>query len=164
MPAPAATKGTCGGDAGHPPGQRAARRATCSSTPVPGSGAARQVVADGTKRAGDAAYQLAAQLLAAVLNRQADAAMCSEALAAMERGQSLLAESPVNFAARGSYLGRDSWAILVSSVPCSDTSTSDGCGPTCVSRCRRYPAGEQYIGECRPTRRDRHSRFDTVSL
>jgi hypothetical protein len=58
---------------------------------------------DGTKRAGDAAYALAAQLLAAELNYQAGAIQCPDATDAIADGQALL--DLINFNATGSYLG-----------------------------------------------------------
>jgi hypothetical protein len=58
---------------------------------------------DSTKRASDAAYALAAQLLAAELNYQAGAIQCSDASDAIADGQALL--DLINFDATGSYLG-----------------------------------------------------------
>jgi uncharacterized cupredoxin-like copper-binding protein len=58
---------------------------------------------DGTKRASDAAYELAAQLLAAELNYQAGAIQCQDATDAIADGQALL--DLINFNATGSYLG-----------------------------------------------------------
>jgi len=58
---------------------------------------------DGTKRANDAAYGLAAQLLAAELNYQAGAGQCQAATDAIDDGQALL--DLINFNATGGYLG-----------------------------------------------------------
>jgi hypothetical protein len=58
---------------------------------------------DGTKRASDAAYALAAQLLAAELNYQAGAIQCQDATDAIADGQALL--DLIDFDATGSYLG-----------------------------------------------------------
>jgi len=58
---------------------------------------------DGTKRASDAAYTLAAQLLAAELNYQAGAGQCQAATDAIADGQALL--DLINYDATGSYLG-----------------------------------------------------------
>jgi hypothetical protein len=57
----------------------------------------------GTKMANDAAYGLAAQLLAAKLNVQAGAGTCAAATTAITNGQALL--DTINFDATGSYLG-----------------------------------------------------------
>ncbi|MGH9891309.1 MAG: prealbumin-like fold domain-containing protein, partial [bacterium] len=57
----------------------------------------------GTKKANDAAYGLAAQLLAARLNFQAGAGTCPAANTAAANGQTLLDQ--VNFTATGDYLG-----------------------------------------------------------
>jgi hypothetical protein len=59
----------------------------------------------GKKTANDAAYQLAAQLLAARLNLAAGAQTCPAVQTAVVNGQALLANSPVNFLGTGSYLG-----------------------------------------------------------
>lgn len=56
----------------------------------------------GTKMASDAAYGLAAQLLAARLNVQANAATCGTANSAIAGGQSLL--DAINFTGSGTYL------------------------------------------------------------
>ncbi len=66
---------------------------------------------NGTKMANDAAYGLAAQLLAAKLNIQATAGTCAAANQAIEDGQKLLSgqapyDNPaIHFDATGSYLG-----------------------------------------------------------
>ncbi|MCP3143264.1 hypothetical protein [Pyxidicoccus xibeiensis] len=56
---------------------------------------------NGAKRATDAAYRLAAQLLGARLNFQAGAVRCDEAVAAANSGQSLL--DGIGFTGMGSY-------------------------------------------------------------
>ena len=58
---------------------------------------------NGKKKANDAAYGLAAQLLAAVLNYQAGAGQCADATNAIADAQQLLDD--VNFTATGNYLG-----------------------------------------------------------
>jgi Prealbumin-like fold domain len=55
------------------------------------------------KKANDAAYSLAAQLLAALLNKSADAGSCPAADAAITAAQSLLVS--INFNGTGDYLG-----------------------------------------------------------
>ncbi|HVM05142.1 MAG TPA: hypothetical protein VM242_08220 [Acidimicrobiales bacterium] len=57
----------------------------------------------GKKMASDAAYGLAAQLLAARLNVVADAGTCAAAITAMNQGQALL--DSINFTGTGDYLG-----------------------------------------------------------
>ena len=69
-------------------------------------------IVTGTKMAGDAAYGLAAQLLAAKLNVAAGAGTCQAALDAIANGQALLADDPINFLGTGSYLGKVSGATL----------------------------------------------------
>ena len=59
-------------------------------------------IASGKKRASDAAYGLAAQLLAAQLNLSAGAETCQEVVDAVNAGQSLLAA--IGFDGTGSYL------------------------------------------------------------
>jgi hypothetical protein len=59
-------------------------------------------VVSGLKRASDAAYGLAAQLLAAKLNVSAGAATCSKATTAINAGQALLVK--IGFVGTGSYL------------------------------------------------------------
>jgi hypothetical protein len=58
----------------------------------------------GKNRANDAAYELAAQLLAAQLNLAAGAETCPAVQTAVVNGQSLLANNPINFTGSGSYL------------------------------------------------------------
>lgn len=60
----------------------------------------------GSKMASDAAYGLAAQLLAAKLNVQADAEVCSAATSAISGGQALL--DAINFTGSGTYLKANS--------------------------------------------------------
>ncbi len=60
------------------------------------------VVNDGKKMAGDAAYGLAAQLLAAQLNVNADAGTCQDALDAIAAGDALL--ELIDFDGTGGYL------------------------------------------------------------
>ena len=59
----------------------------------------------GKKMASDAAYELAAQLLAARFNLAAGAETCSAVQTAVVDGQNLLANNPINFNGTGSYLG-----------------------------------------------------------
>lgn len=57
------------------------------------------------KKANDAAYELATMLLAAKLNLAAGAETCQAVQTAVNDGQSLLANSPINFTGTGDYLG-----------------------------------------------------------
>jgi len=63
-------------------------------------------VVDGTKRANDAAYGLAAQLLAAKMNVSAGAGTCAAATTAIAGGQALL--DAINFLGTGTYLKANS--------------------------------------------------------
>ncbi len=60
---------------------------------------------NGRNKANDAAYELAAQLLAAKLNLGAGAETCPAVQMAVINGQNLLANNPVNFTGSGDYLG-----------------------------------------------------------
>jgi hypothetical protein len=63
-------------------------------------------VESGDNRASDAAYGLAAQLMAAMLNVQNDATMCSDATEAIEDAQELLAD--IDFDGTGGFLKTNS--------------------------------------------------------
>jgi hypothetical protein len=56
-------------------------------------------------KANDAAYELAAQLLAAKLNLAAGAEACMAVQTAVMKGQALFANDPINFTGSGDYLG-----------------------------------------------------------
>jgi len=75
--------------------------ATSSSTPASRPTPSSTSHLNGTKRASDAAYGLAAQLLAAKLSIQATAGTCPAVLTAIAQGQALL--DAANFIATGTY-------------------------------------------------------------
>ena len=55
-------------------------------------------------KADDPAFNLAAQLLAAMLNQAAGTDACVAAVTAVAEGQALLADNPVNFLGNDDYL------------------------------------------------------------
>jgi hypothetical protein len=85
----------------------------------------------GRNKASDAAYELAAQLLAAKLNLAAGAETCSGVQTAVMNGQALLANSPgdtppgVNFDGTGSYLPSNTNKVALRNTALNPTSTLD---------------------------------------
>ena len=59
----------------------------------------------GKSKANDAAFELAAQLLAAKLNLAAGGETCTAVQTAVTKGQAMLANDPINFTGSGDYLG-----------------------------------------------------------
>ncbi|HET7272538.1 MAG TPA: hypothetical protein VFI90_15805, partial [Rubrobacter sp.] len=85
----------------------------------------------GKSRSSDAAYELAAQLLAAKLNLAAGAETCSGVQSAIMNGQALLANGPtdtppgVNFDGTGSYLPSNTNKVALRNTALSLASTLD---------------------------------------
>ena len=85
----------------------------------------------GRNKASDAAYELAAQLLAAKLNLAAGAETCSGVQTAVMNGQALLANSPgdtppgVNFDGTGSYLPSNTNKVALRNTALNLASTLD---------------------------------------
>jgi hypothetical protein len=90
-------------------------------------------ITNGKKKASDAAYGLAAQLLAAELNLSAGAETCQEVVDAVNAGQTLLASGGVLFDGDGNFLkGRNAGALKAEANTLAATLDAYNNGELCV--------------------------------